>query len=76
LTIAPNPNNGQYTIEWPITSACKQLSIYDYTGRQLEKIVKPRGNSYQVNNLPKGMNFIQLDLENGTSLTGQALVQY
>jgi aminopeptidase N len=76
LTISPNPNNGSYTLGWPITSPCRQISIYDCTGRELRKILSPIGNSYLVNTLPKGVNFIKLDLENGTALTGQAIVQY
>ncbi len=76
LSISPNPNDGKYTIEWPMTSPCKQLFIYDCNGKLLQKAIHPIGNRIQVSHLSKGINFIKVDLENGTELSGQAIVQY
>lgn len=76
LRISPNPNDGKYTIEWPITTPCKQLVIYDCTGRELQKVNHPSGNILQVSNLGKGLNFINVSLENGIELNGQTIVQY
>lgn len=76
LVISPNPNNGQYTLVWPASIPCKQIIIYDSTGRELRKVLTPTGNTYQVNLLFKGLNFVKVELSDGTSLSGKTLVQY
>ncbi len=74
ITIAPNPSNGVFSINYSGQEALTQAAIYDVSGKQLAQydISNLQGNTQINANLPTGFYFLTVQSE--TSQTSKKLI--
>lgn len=82
ITLAPNPNNGQFTLTVSANSAANYTAdIIDVDGRLVysKKIntngITPTQQTIDIYTLSKGMYFVQLKTENGLLVKSQKIIR-
>jgi hypothetical protein len=64
ITLYPNPNNGNFSIEIPENWVGKQAKIYDMQGRLLEVLMlEKKNNQIEVTNFARGAYWLQIEDE-------------
>lgn len=70
LQVMPNPATSQFTITTREESPMMAIEVYDLNGRLVQDLTQVNANSYTVerNNLPDGVYFVRVHLEEGVGV--------
>lgn len=67
VSIAPNPSQGNFTVQLPAETGQYQMALFDATGRQIAQYNQQDGGTLTLNeNLPNGMYWLQVSHSKGT----------
>jgi uncharacterized delta-60 repeat protein len=73
LKIYPNPNNGNFTIQFDVISENNAVEIYSVLGQKVFEKSEIKTNTIEISNLEKGLYFIKVNNQNN-SKTKKVLV--
>ena len=59
--VYPNPSTGDFTVA---CEGIQAISVFSVDGKLL-KTIEVSGNEYRIENLPKGVYMLKIDMENG-----------
>ncbi|MBK8470808.1 MAG: T9SS type A sorting domain-containing protein [Sphingobacteriales bacterium] len=75
VSVAPNPNNGNFTVQLPNEKGNYYLRLFDAAGRCLAQYVQPDGGQIDLQqSLPQGAYWLQITHAKG-SVTKTLVVQ-
>jgi alpha-tubulin suppressor-like RCC1 family protein len=69
ILVSPNPTNGKFTIEWNSTIAVANITLYDVTGKQLNKVNIQNSEvefNFDLSNYADGIYSIRIETANGS----------
>ncbi|MEM7036540.1 MAG: T9SS type A sorting domain-containing protein [Bacteroidota bacterium] len=75
LQLWPNPATDQLHLEGTALEQVRQLNIVDMTGRQIQVHHSADFQTLDVQHLPRGTYFLQLDLEDGRKMNRKFICQ-
>ncbi len=67
LSVVPNPTTGFFEIKG--TQNFESISVFDISGRLMQKFVGNAANQYDISNLPKGMYEVVAKSKNALSVS-------
>lgn len=77
INVYPNPSNGNIVVELnDLASSAASFKVFDITGKQIysEKSTRISDGKLEINNLPSGINMLQIELSNNTLLQKKLII--
>lgn len=67
ISVFPNPNNGNFTIQFDVNSENNTVEIYSVLGQKVFEKSGIKTNTIEISNLEKGVYFIKVNNQNTTN---------